>query len=59
MGKADGGGGPGANLTYLTTDGRILSREYREGFVDRHFGGWLEIRGTGVAKAPLTSPHKL
>lgn len=32
------------NLTYLATDGRILSREYREGLVDRHFSGWLEVR---------------
>lgn len=33
------------NLTYLSNDGRILAREYREGFIDRHFEGWLEVRG--------------
>jgi len=32
------------NLTCQATDGRILSREYREGLVDRHFAGWLEVR---------------
>lgn len=33
------------NLTYLAEDGRILSKEYREGLIDRHMEGWLEIRG--------------
>jgi len=32
------------NLTYLATNGKILSREYREGFLDRYLEGWLEIR---------------
>lgn len=31
------------NLTYLAKDGRVLSKEYREGFIDRNFEGWLEI----------------
>ena len=32
------------NLTYLTNDYRILSKEYRDGFVGRHFEGWLEVQ---------------
>lgn len=32
------------NLTYQAKDGRILSKEYREGLIDRSFGGWLEIK---------------
>jgi hypothetical protein len=32
------------NLVYRATDGRILAKEYREGLVARHFGGWLEVR---------------
>lgn len=32
------------NLTYRSTGGKILSREYREGFISRNFGGWLEIK---------------
>lgn len=32
------------NLTYLSTDGVIYSKEYREGFIDRNFEGWLEIK---------------
>ena len=32
------------NLTYRSMDGQIFSREYREGFVDRHLEGWLEVR---------------
>ncbi|MCP4713562.1 MAG: hypothetical protein GY868_00475 [Deltaproteobacteria bacterium] len=35
------------NLTYLSSNGKILSKEYREGFIDRHFGGWLEVKGKG------------
>ena len=31
------------NLTCLTSDGIILSKEYREGIIDRHFEGYLEI----------------
>ena len=33
------------NLTYRSKEGAIYSREYREGMVDRHFVGWLEISG--------------
>ncbi|MEM7583079.1 MAG: hypothetical protein AAF560_06840 [Acidobacteriota bacterium] len=32
------------NVTYRSSDGAIYSREYREGFIDRNFEGWLEIR---------------
>ena len=32
------------NLTYLSTDGRIYSKEYRDGVLDRHLEGWLEIK---------------
>lgn len=32
------------NLTCLTLEGLILSKEYREGLVDRHFEGYLEIK---------------
>ena len=32
------------NLTYLSTDGKIYSREYREGLIDRKFEGWLEVK---------------
>ncbi len=32
------------NLTYRTIDGKILSKEYREGFISRNLGGWLEIK---------------
>lgn len=31
-------------LTYLSKDGRIMSREYPEGFIGRHFAGWLEVK---------------
>lgn len=31
-------------LTYLSKDGRILSREYPEGILSRHFAGWLEVK---------------
>ncbi|MBU2631487.1 MAG: hypothetical protein KKE61_22990 [Proteobacteria bacterium] len=32
------------NLTYLSTDGAVYSKEYREGLIDRNFEGWLEVR---------------
>ena len=32
------------NLTYLSTNGAIYSKEYREGLVDRNFEGWLEVK---------------
>jgi len=32
------------NLTCRTTQGLILSKEYREGMIDRHFEGYLEIK---------------
>ncbi len=32
------------NVTYRSTDGAIYSKEYREGFIDRGFEGWLEIK---------------
>ena len=32
------------NLTYLSADGAIYSKEYREGFIDRNFEGWLEVK---------------
>lgn len=43
------------NLTYLSSSGAILAKEYREGFVDRHLGGWLEVRGMGGGK-PTQAP---
>jgi len=33
------------NLTCTTVEGKVLSKEYREGMLDRHFSGYLEIRG--------------
>ena len=33
------------NLVYLTNDGRIMTKEYFEGFLDRHFGGYMEVKG--------------
>lgn len=30
-------------LNYISTSGKFLSKEYREGFVDRHLEGWLEV----------------
>jgi len=32
------------NLTYVSTNGAIYSKEYREGLVDRNFEGWLEVK---------------
>jgi hypothetical protein len=32
------------NLTYLSTNGTIYSKEYREGLVDSTFEGWLEVK---------------
>tara|TARA_B100000315_G_scaffold28481_1_gene24286 strand:- start:23018 stop:23560 length:543 start_codon:yes stop_codon:yes gene_type:complete len=32
------------NLTCITLDGIILSKEYREGIIDRHFEGYIEIK---------------
>ena len=32
------------NLTYLSKDGAIYSKEYREGLIDRSFEGWLEVK---------------
>lgn len=32
------------NLTYLSNDGAVYSKEYREGLIDRNFEGWLEIK---------------
>jgi hypothetical protein len=32
------------NMTYLSTDGAIYSKEYREGIIDRRFEGWLEVK---------------
>ena len=32
------------NLVYLTTDGRIMSKEYREGLTARFLEGWLEVK---------------
>jgi hypothetical protein len=34
------------NLVYISKDGKVLSKEYREGLLDRNFGGWLEIKAT-------------
>jgi len=31
------------NLVYRNTQEQIFSKEYREGLVNRHFGGWLEV----------------
>ena len=33
------------NLCYRTTDGLILTREYRDGLIDRNLVGWMEIKG--------------
>ena len=39
------------NVTYLSKEGRILSKEYRDGIIDRHMEGWLEIKeNDGVDK---------
>jgi len=39
------------NLVYRTKDGRILYKEYRDGIIDRHMEGWLEIKeNDGVDK---------
>lgn len=32
------------NLTYLSKDGKIYSKEYFEGVIDRQFEGWLEVK---------------
>ena len=32
------------NLTFRSTDGSIYAKEYRDGFIDRKFSGWLEIK---------------
>ncbi|MFC1609082.1 hypothetical protein ACFL16_01815 [Patescibacteria group bacterium] len=32
------------NLTYRSSDGSIYSKEYREGMIDRHMGGWTEVK---------------
>lgn len=31
-------------LTYRSNDGMILSKEYRDGVIDRNFEGWLEVK---------------
>jgi len=31
------------NLVYRNINSKIMTKEYREGFINRHFGGWLEI----------------
>ena len=32
------------NLTYRARNGKIFSKEYRQGFLDRRFEGWIEVR---------------
>lgn len=32
------------NLTYKSKDGKTLSKEYREGLLDRTMEGWLEVK---------------
>jgi hypothetical protein len=32
------------NLYYRSTEGKIFAKEYREGLVNRHLSGWLEVR---------------
>lgn len=32
------------NLYYLSIDGKIYAKEYKDGLIDRHFEGWLEIK---------------
>lgn len=32
------------NLVYRAKSGNVLSKEYRDGFVDRLFEGWLEVK---------------
>lgn len=32
------------DLTYLSPDGEIYDKEYRDGLVDRHFEGWIKIK---------------
>ena len=34
------------NLTYVGQDGKIFAKEYREGIVDRFFGGFIEVKGS-------------
>ncbi|MGN7611426.1 hypothetical protein ACQZV8_04985 [Magnetococcales bacterium HHB-1] len=32
------------NLVYLNVKGHLMAKEYREGLLNRHFGGYLEIQ---------------
>jgi hypothetical protein len=32
------------NMTYRSTDGNIYSKEYRDGWIDRKFQGWIEVK---------------
>ncbi len=32
------------NVVYVNTEGKIMAKEYREGFFDRKFCGWLEVK---------------
>ncbi len=32
------------NLLYRSTDGNIYAKEYRDGMLDRHLEGWMEIK---------------
>lgn len=32
------------NLVYINNEGLLLSKEYQEGFIDRHLSGWLEVK---------------
>ena len=32
------------NVTYRSTDGNIYSKEYRDGWIDRKFQGWIEVK---------------
>lgn len=32
------------NLVYLSTDGNIYAKEYRDGFIERNLSGWLEVK---------------
>lgn len=40
------------NLTFYSTDGKILAKEYREGLIDRFFGGYLQVKGSAREMRP-------
>lgn len=46
------------NIAYLSTDGKILTKEFREGILDRMFEGWGEIKGiSNEAESEIALPE--